>query len=40
MILINKLKVGAIFSVGNVRYANPHNICRSPIYPIKIMIKE
>ena len=38
--LINKLKVGAIFSVENVRYANPHNICRGSVYPIKIMIKE
>ncbi|WP_026977277.1 GldM family protein [Flavobacterium tegetincola] len=35
--LINKLKVGAIFSVENVRYANPHNICRGVVYPIKIM---
>ena len=38
--LINKLKFGAIFSVENVRYANPHNICRGSVYPIKIMIKE
>lgn len=38
--LINKLKIGAIFSIENIRYANPNNICRGTVYPIKIMIKE
>lgn len=38
--LINKLKIGAIFSIENIRFANPHNICRGTVYPIKIMIKE
>lgn len=40
MILINKLKVGAIFSVENIRYANPNNIYRGTVYPIKVMVKE
>ena len=38
--LINKLKIGAIFSIENIRFANPNNICRGTVYPIKIMIKE
>ena len=38
--LINKFKVGVIFSVENIRYPNPHNFCRGVVYPIRIMIKE
>jgi hypothetical protein len=40
LIVINKLKAGAIFSVENMRYPNPYNICRGEVYSIKIMIKE
>lgn len=40
LIVINKLKAGAIFSVENIRYPNPYNICRGEAYPIKIRIKE
>lgn len=38
--LINKLKIGAIFSIENIRYSNPHNICRGTVYPIKVMVKD
>ena len=38
--LINKLKIGAIFSIENIRYANPNNICRGTVYPIKVMVKD
>lgn len=37
---INKLKIGAIFSIENIRYANPDNICRGTVYPVRIMITE
>jgi hypothetical protein len=40
LIAINKLKVGGIFSVENIPYPNPYNICRGDAYPIKIRIKE
>ena len=38
--LINKLKIGAIFSIENIRFANPNNICRGTVYPVKVMVKE
>ena len=40
MNFINSLKIGAMFSVDNVRYGNPYNICRGAISPIRIMIKD
>ena len=40
MKLINKLKVGEIILIDNVRVSNPRNLCRSPLNPIRIMIKE
>lgn len=38
--VINKLKVGSIFYIENIKYPNPYNICRGVVYPIKVMIKE